>query len=533
MTRIALLLILCLGLPAATYAQRPAGQVIRVLLIPLDDRPNSTMLPQHLGLIDDAEVVLPPRDLLGKFTTAGQSDKIIDWLKSQQKGTFDFVIASLDMLAYGGLVGSRMHRVESADALRRVEFLRTLARQMPQAKIYAHNVVMRLAPTPGDSSEVYRARLARWAEISAGTDAEDQKATAALEREIPATVLADYKATRRRNLLTNFKAIELVKEGVIGYLLLSQDDARPQGIHVAEREKLLSEIQNQGLGTKIAVQPGADEASMILLSRALSGMHEHRPRVMAVYSSVSTQNATMPFEDQPLHRTVSQHIRATGAEEVTDEPQADLFFYVYASRQEADRAETFAAEIGAGIKAGKRIVVADIDPVGDVQGSDPNFAEVLNRRNLFPALSGYAAWNTAANTIGTALSQGVIFTLAEADLDKNKKLSSRLVAAQHWFTLHRVMDDYYFHTLVRDQTNAYLHQQKRSSLIMSDEDTKRAESFSRKPLQSYFDTFTRNYFQRLPGSYTCQGADFQFSLPWNRMFEAKFDFKVSCSSNNR
>lgn len=532
MKLLSFLLVLMLSLPGWVGAQSQPAFTTRVLLIPLDDRPTSTQLTQRLGMIANTEVVIPPRELLGKFTTAGQPDKIIDWIKNREGGTFDVVIVALDMLAYGGLVGSRMHRVKSAEALRRVEFLKTLKRQMPQAKLYVQNVIMRLAPTPGDTNEPYRARLEHWAEVSAGTDTHAQEATAALEREIPPAVLADYKMARRRNFLTNLKAIELVKEGVIEYLLLSQDDAKPQGIHVADHERLLAEIRKEGLEQKVAVQPGADEVSMILLARALTQFHRYSPTVQAVYSSDSIRAATMPFEDRPLHQTVSQHIRATEAQEVADGKRADIVFYVYASRQEKGRAETFAAEIEAEIKAGKKVILADIDPRGDVQGSDPNFMDALNRRNLFPRLSGYAAWNTAGNTIGTALSQGVVFTLAQEKLLSKHGLTAQILAAQHWFTLHRVMDDFYFHTLVRAKTNEYLNQRKQSSLIMSDEKTQGAEAFGQKRMQEYFETFTHTYFKSIPllPGLSCRAADFQFSLPWNRMFEASIDFTVRCDS---
>ena len=240
----------------------------------------------------------------------------------------------------------------------------------------------------------------------------------------------------------------------------------------------------------------------------------------------------MPFEDRPLHQTVSQHIRATGAEEVADGKRADMVVYVYASRQEKGRAETFAVEIETVVKAGKKVIVADIDPRGDVQGSDPDFVDALNRRGLFSQLNGYAAWNTAGNTMGTALSQGVVFSLAEEKLLKIHQLTQPVLAAQHWFTLHRVMDDFYFHTLVRAETNAYLNQRKQSSLIMSVEKTQRGEIFSRKIMQEYFETFTQTYFKHStsPFGLTCRASSFQFSLPWNRMFEASIDFTVRCDS---
>ncbi|WP_247236564.1 DUF4127 family protein [Telluribacter sp. SYSU D00476] len=534
MKKFSFLLAVLLALRVVAEAQTPAFST-RVLLIPLDDRPTSTQFTTRMGLIGNAEVVTPPRELLGRFTTAGQSDQIIEWARAQDLQSYDVVIVALDMLAYGGLVGSRMHRVSSEEALKRVEALRELKQRMPRARLYAQNVVMRLAPTPGDKNEAYRVKLEHWAEISVAHDAKSKEETAALEREIPEEVLNDYKMARRRNLLTNLKALELVQEGVIDYLILSQDDAKPQGVHVADREKLIAEVHQKGLTQKVAVQPGADEVSMLLLARALTQYHTYQPKIKAVFSSAQQAAQTMPFEDRPLRQTVGYHIRATGAQEVESEQEADILFYVYTSRLEEGRSESFAREIENKIGQGRQVIVADIDPVGDVQGGDPQFMLALMKRNLFPRLNGFASWNTAGNTIGTALPHGVVFSLATQKLLSRKELASRIWSAQHWFLIHRVMDDYYFHTLVREKTNAYLDQRKRSSVIMSDEKTRQAQVYSQKQMDTYFKDFTRQYLRTVNASrqipVRCQiPSEMQFSLPWNRMFEADIHFDITCKA---
>ncbi len=103
------------------------------------------------------------------------------------------------------------------------------------------------------------------------------------------------------------------------------------------------------------------------------------------------------------------------------------------------------------------MIIADIDPVGDVQGGDSAFTTELENRRLLPELNGYASWNTAANTIGTTLPQGTIFYMSEIKLLNNKLLSERVLTAQHWFTFHRVMDDYYFHGSVPMVLAAVFH----------------------------------------------------------------------------
>ena len=377
------ILLFCFALlivPALAQSQPKMSS--RILLIPLDDRPPCLQFPVKMGLIGDAEIVTPPKELLGRFTEPGNSDQIIKWLKTQNLKTFDAAIVSVDMLAYGGLVAMRVHQTDNVTAMRRLEFLREMRSLAPKMKIYGSSVIMRLAPTGDVKNEAYREKLARWAEISVESDAKSKGETAKLEKEIPAFALADYKAARVRDLKINLQTIDFVREGTIDYLILSQDDAKPKGIHVADREKLIAETNRLKLSEKITVQPGADEVSMLLLARSLTDKYNFHPRIKAIYSSEELANKAMPFEDRALRETVSFHIKATGSREVQNEKDADLLFYVYPSRFEAGRAVSFAEEIAVNIKKGKRIIVADIDPKGDVQGGDKVFTNELGKRGV-------------------------------------------------------------------------------------------------------------------------------------------------------
>lgn len=522
------------GLSLSAFAGKAPNFHARILLIPLDDRPPCLQFTQRMGRIGDAEVVTPPLELLGRFTIPGQSEKVIDWLQQQDLRSFDAALIALDMLAYGGLVGSRVNTVPFDEATKRLAIVTELHKHAPALKIYAQSVVMRLAPTADQKNGAYREKLAHWAEISVATDAASMVETATLEREIPAEGLADYKQARSRNLRINKQAIDLVRRGSIDYLLLTQDDAKPQGVHIADRETLIAETKRLKLTGKIAIQPGADEVSMLLLARALNKHANVSPNIKAVYSSDQLSNTIMPFEDRPLRQTVSYHIKATGSREVDREQDADVLYYVYASRFEPGRAESFADEIEKKIKAGKRIIVADVDPKGDVQGGDTPFTMALEKRHVLPELSGYASWNTAGNTIGTALPQGVIFTLAQTKLLKQPAVAGRIWSAQNWFLIHRVLDDYYFHNLIRAKANQFVKQVGRSSTLMSDETTRQVEAYSLNLLRQSFDELTSNFGQKRPGSYQqlvhcTKPTDLRFDLPWNRTFEAMIDFDLSCS----
>lgn len=508
----------------------------RILLIPLDDRPPCLQFPVKMGLIGDAEIVTPPREILGRFTEFGKSDEIIKWMKTQNMKSFDAAIVSIDMLAYGGLVAMRVHQTDDATATRRIEFVREMRKLAPKMKIYGSSVIMRLAPTGDVKNEAYREKLARWAETSVETDAKSKSETAKLEREIPAFALADYKAARARDLKINLKTIDFVRENVIDYLILSQDDAKPRGIHVADREKLIAETARLNLNEKIAIQPGADEVSMLLLARSLTDKYNFHPRIKAVYSSEATKNQFMPYEDRALNQTVSFHIKAVGGIETQAEKDADILFYVFASRFENGRSESFADEIAEKIAANKRVIVADVDPKGDVQGGDIKFTEALLNKKIFKRLYSYAAWNTAGNTIGTTLPQGVIFAVKEKNytklkkenharwLEKNEVKINRTQQAQDWFMLNRLFDDYAYHSIVRPEALSLIRSNKWNSFRLNDEQTAKVTEFSLEKLKPKASEIAQKYFQ----NEKCSISELDFVLPWNRTFEAEINFKNPC-----
>src|SRR5579883_892209 len=87
-----------------------------IAFVPLDDRPVTRQLPQMLGRIAGVNVLEPPRELLGNYLTFGRPDAIIAWLNKQPQSASANFIISTDMLAYGGLVASRVPGTSYDDA---------------------------------------------------------------------------------------------------------------------------------------------------------------------------------------------------------------------------------------------------------------------------------------------------------------------------------------------------------------------------------------------------------------------------------
>lgn len=521
---------LCLAIIGTAAAQRTS----KILLIPLDDRPPCLQFPVRMGHIGDAEIVTPPRAMLGRFTEFGKSDEIIKWMRSQNLKSFDAAVVSMDMVAFGGLVASRVGVSGSTEqAMKRIAFIREMKRLAPRLPIYGSSVIMRLAPSADGTNESYRVNLARWAEIS--SEINDPKLVAEtneLEKKIPAEALADYKRSRIRNLEINLEAVNLVKSGVFDYLILSQDDAKPRGVHIADREKLISTVKNLGLAEKVAVQPGADEVSMLLLSRAMAKRFAYSPRIKAVYSSEEIADQFMPYEDRPLRKTVSFHIAAAGGREVAATREADIVYYVFSSRFEKGRAESFAEEISTYLNANPkaRVIVGDVDPKGEIQGADVAFTEALRSKGVFAKLAGYASWNTAGNTIGTALPHGVLYSLSQARFKDSQRLR-RVDYAQAWFILNRLMDDYIYHSVVRPESIAFGRSKGWNVFRFTDEQSKAVEEFTSPKVGARLDDYRKTVENLRSGRLNCTGTkEYRFTLPWGRTFEGEVEFELNCKN---
>lgn len=521
-----------------SFAQMGIAQKTRILLIPLDDRPSSWQFPSRMANIANAEVTYPPMEYLGHFFTPGDSNKLQEWIRSQDLSQFDAAIVVVDMLAYSGLVGSRAYNVDEQTSIARIELIKEIKARAPNMKIYAQNVIMRLALTYNNENAKYYRHFTKWATIAGDKSVESKIAMAELEKEIPENVIHDYLLTRKRNLKVNLLSLEMVKDGTIDFLVLSQDDASPQGIHLLDQKRLSNEIEKSKLSDKAIVLPGADEVVMLLLARSLNEKYNHKTVVKAVYSSLDQSEEVMPFQDTKLSQTVSQHIFAAGAKETVNIKEADVQLFVFSSRNIPGVAEPFANQILEQVKSGENVIVADVDPIGNIQGGDEKFTTLLLEKDILSKLAGYASWNTAGNTIGTTLPQGLIFLIAKNHLFSDAQSIDKVLTGQNWFLLHRLMDDYYYHTIVRRELNTFLQNQGQSSIIMNDETTERARSIGMKSMQKYFDE-SMEYFSKSQPAYInrkvkCEKRDsLYFALPWNRTFEAYVDFVIKCKVSDK
>jgi len=198
---------------------------------------------------------------------------------------------------------------------------------------------------------------------------------------------------------------------------------------------------------------------------------------------------------------------------------------------EAGKARTFASEIAGKVNAKKRVLVGDIDVKGEIQGGDESFTEEMLGQRVFRSLYSYAAWNTAGNTIGTTLPQGVIFQtlISRKSGSKDRKngytaRTGRTRRAQDWFMVNRLMDDYVYHSLVRPKALQFIRESKWNAFRLDDDQTRQVTEFCAEKLKPIALDISQKYFERTTCSITVD-----FVLPWNRTFEAEIDFTSPCT----
>lgn len=430
------------------------------LLVPLDDRPCCWRFPQQL-----APIVVPPREYLGRFQQPGNSEALLDWLEREAPAADGCVIA-LDMISWGGLVGSRQGGHSLAQAERRLARLQAI----PGRKL-AFQSILRNAPTQTTAEEM------RWAEALVQLS-ESLGADAALRQQIPGHVLDAYLATRGRNA----ELYRFTQTLHLDYLLYALDDSRTRGWN-------LQELHSLGPVPNV---PGTDETALLLLVRALVA----DAAVSVVWSCEELKTFQGGYEDRPFARLLDAHLDAAGVRSRDGESRQLWLFGRSCGEQLEARVqapgpidEGWLDKLERALNDGAEVVLVDATYAN---GGDLSLGEALLRRGLWGRLRGYCAWNTLGNRLGTALANLLLPVPDPAQ-----------------FLLERICDDLLYQARYRWQAADLLGH---PGLQVSLEEQRLID---------------REVFPRLLealGPYAVQvgrSAQLSLALPWSRLFEVE------------
>ena len=489
-------------------------QAQRLLYVPADNRPVSLQYVVDTFQAAGTTILTPPDSLLAARDQWGDADRLWNWVE-EHCAEADSIVLSADSMLYGGLVPSRVHELSTETLQKRVERFGHLRTLNPSARVYVFSTVMRTPQfTAGGVEPPYYEKYGyRIFQLSALRDKKEvQELTKQendklidLEREIPAAVMADWQTRRNKNFQINAQLIHLMQKGELNYFVLGRDDTSPYSQSHKETRDLLKLAA--GSAGRFASFPGADQLGMILLTRAVNEFQHQIPVVVVQYAS-GIGPATIPsYEDQPAGKTIFDHILAAGAVPLLTPSLAELILMVNTpvdgKTHEADStlniskasAETteFVSAIQSWLQAGKKVAVADI-AFGN--GADNSLLMQMSAQGLLPKLAAYSGWNTASNTTGYAIGQGML-AVSMSEQDRLRLLTVRY------------LDDWAYQANIRSELNREINYPKGGSLVRLDEREPLLVMTAEKKLHKFSDC----YLAGLPT------AELQASFPWNRMFE--------------
>lgn len=500
--------------------------------MPLDSRPAVTQYPQLIGDIASVKVETPPDEILGRFTTPGKPSAIADWLLQQDLTNVSAVIVSSDMICYGGLIASRVPDISRAAAIQNLRCLEELRKKRPGLQIFVFSALMRTAPTATDQTRAWRMNLARYMELK------DRYATTkekhlpaqiqALKKKIPAVELEKYLAARQRNMEVHKQLLRMTKSGIVNYLVVGADDAQKYGPHVQEIASLKKSRHALAIDGSAFFCEGVDQHANLLVSRALLRLNGWTPQVFVKLSQPKAAVKPAVFESQPLGDSIRDQIIASGARQAPSAEKADYILYLNTPGTKEDEFNSFAVGLCKDIENSGAIAVADIN--FDKQGSaDSRLISELWRQEQAGNLLAFAGWNTAGNTIGTAVPQSNMYLLAKriGTNPVHREKSHRL------FLLHRLVNDYGYHKYIRpaaykmiddDPYGTREEAHGRSLEALQEWVARNTESL----LQKYFrEQFEQRPFDVDGDTYRISAIkDVQVRLPWPRAFEVRIDFDL-------
>ena len=521
--------IVLLGLLIALAA---CAQAEKILLVPIDSRPAAGQFAQMIAQMANVDLRLPEYNQLGRFTSPGSPEAILHWLQTQDYKDVKAVVVSADMIAYGGLIASRTDSTPKEVALARIQKLARIRALHPKVKFYVFSAIMRLAPTRTKQTAAWGIELGRLEELQSRYKVDPQPKFLALINQlvpvVPPSEIARYERTRVRNLQDCAQLIRLVGKSQLDYLAFGQDDARPFGPHVWETQRLKQITNETGSGSRVYFCEGIDQHSNVLLSRALLEGNAWRPKIKIIYSDPQGRRLYANFESKPIEESLKDQIIASGAIPATGDSEYDFALYVNTPGRRKDEFTKFIDSLTNEIDQGFPVAVADINLAKDGT-ADPDLFSFLSEEDRMVKLLSFAGWNTAGNSMGTAIPAANIYLLSRRlNSDPLEREIARRV-----FLLHRFVNDYAYHKFVRPQAYSMVDA---SGMATRDEtygETYKAiNAFVQQDVTKYLEYYWEHEFQGkrfFAGTtqYELSGiSNVKIFLPWPRAYEVRLEFEM-------
>ena len=429
----------------------------RILLIPLDSRPPCGRFVQDAGRIAGVEVVLPPAELLDEYFRPGDTAALQSWTMEHIAG-FDAAILSIDQLLHGGLIASRQAKKTIADEEDLLDFLRRLRAAHPNIPLYAFSILPRMTPPDGLVDWEEQKRLMKYSRLlgriarEKNPRDEDLSALDDLRASISAENLAQYERLFANYADFGQRLISLAENGTLDRLVIGQDDSEPNSIPNLVLHKFSELLAAKGISeNRVFLAQGADELALSILAADEAQRNGFSPRVALIYNDSSTPDRVLPYMGATLEKTAREKIRFTRGTIAASPETADFTLYISANDKATANTRKAAAATINTLLDNKR-AVALVDLAEHLRLDETLLPVLVENKTPIHMLAAYAGWNTASNSVGTAVAHAVLLQIAQRRAQtENDALS---VAAAHISFLDgRFLEDCYYLKDVVDHLN--------------------------------------------------------------------------------
>ena len=486
----------------------------KIIYIPLDNRPVSLDYVVQTINFAGENLIIPPETLLANNNHLGNPDELMHWLIKNCTRA-DYAVISTDSLIYGGLVASRTHNEPLNVLLKRAQALNIIRQTNPNLKIYAFSTLMR---TPRKSNkfieppyyEYYGPDIFR---LTALLDKETTLGLTALEIAeknnllliIPEEFLSDWFSRRKKNLTIHNYLLDLYTNKAFHFYTIGKDDNAPYSQTHFEAKQLLKTLP-QNIPANFKIIAGVDQLGLMLITRAINQNKKFSPAVFVQYTDGAGATTLPAYSDQHLYSSVEDQINLVNAQQTFALEEADIVLVINTpfdgvTLDASNLKNTLVASLPTlklvdktkyFMTLQKKVAIAD---VAFANGADNSFIFELNRAQLCQNLNAYSGWNTADNSIGYALAQGILANHMSSE-QKNLLLKIRLV------------DDWLYQANVRPKiVNRFFKNTPHEQYNLGSETTKINSVISDDLIYK-----TKDYS-------IFQNFKFKTALPWQRLFE--------------
>lgn len=526
------------GMPATVpFAPQPVKADTSLLLAPLDSRPPCSAMVRKLGALASINVITPPQELLDNYNTPADKEKLFAWLKNEMP-QHPAAILSADLLVHGSLLGSRVPLGTINDEEKFLTFVNKQHALNPQIDMAFFSVIPRLLVSDQLIPDSwYQWHLMRYATLKdmAETfgDPYFTRQLLAIDARIPDDVKTKYSSLYADNDSFNKKLVQLARADGLT-LAIGQDDAQPFGLPNRNANHALAYMKHADLGSSGLITSGADEISVLLLTRYYNKLYNYKPRIFVEYSSPKVAAKIMPYMPCSVDASIRDKINFIGGQLTDDAAVADFILFVHCGDDDNQPNKAMLQKLKSLLISDRHIALVDL--TANYTENELLIPKLLEAKVPLSRLAAFSGWNTLSNSLGTALSQATLFTGQLNRLPQSEHPS--LYAQNLNFTVERLLDDYAYQKLMHAQLTTLLKLKGYKPTDLGDNkffaETLIRGFLQRQKIQLLYGDLGRTPFYRNNDSnYYLTGIDINVNLPWARIFEINLDTNCSFGENHR